>query len=320
MADLTKITFSFLKKKEYRKIQLFLQKNWKNNHIFVKSKKSLFWQHNSRKKFLDFYSCKIENKIISTLGVINLSSSPHYKSIGLGIWSSDKKSKNLGGILMRNFLKKYSKSRIIATGLVKNVVKYYKYFKFSVKKFNKYYICPLPSKNQVITKNLSITLPKNRQPLEELTFKQLYNSIKCKKKILYIKKRFQMHPKYKHLILKPNLYNLFFICRIVRIRNYSFLRILDYYGSFKKTYLSAEFSKYCLEKKHEHVEFLHYGYEKKSILKSGFKLSSNKKNILPILTEPYIGLKNADIIVAFKNFKRVKIVKGDCDADRHNTI
>jgi hypothetical protein len=84
--------------------------------------------------------------------------------------------------------------------------------------------------------------------------------------------------------------------------------------------LSAEFSKYCLEKKHEHVEFLHYGYEKKSILKSGFKLSSNKKNILPILTEPYIGLKNADIIVAFKNFKRVKIVKGDCDADRHNTI
>ena len=84
--------------------------------------------------------------------------------------------------------------------------------------------------------------------------------------------------------------------------------------------MSSEFSKYCLEKKIEHVEFLHYGYEKSFILKSGFKLSNNKKNILPILTEPYVGLKNTDIIIAFKNFNRVKIVKGDCDADRHNKI
>lgn len=318
MVDLTKTTFSFLKKNEYRKIQLFLKKNWKSNHIFVKSRKSLFWQHNSRKKFLDFYSFKIGNKIISTLGVINLSSSTYYKSIGLGIWCSDKKFKYLSGILMKNFMNKYSKSKIIATGLVKNVIKHYKYFKFSIKKFDKYYICPISPKKQVISKNLFMTSSKNSQALEELTFSQLYNFVKCKKKIFYIKKRFQLHPKYQHFILKSNLYNIFFICRKVNIRNYSFLRILDYYGSFNNTYLGSDFSKYCLDNKLEYVEFLHYGYEKKFILKSGFVLSDDKKNVLPILTEPYMGLKNANIIIAFKNFNKVKIVKGDCDADRHN--
>jgi hypothetical protein len=221
---------------------------------------------------------------------------------------------------MKKFLNKYSKSKIIATGLAKNVIKYYKYFKFSIKKFNKYYICPIPRKNQVLSKNLFTTFPKNSQTLEELTFKRLYNFVKCKKKIFYIKKRFQFHPKYNHFILKSKLYNIFFICRKIKISNYSFLRILDYYGSFKDTYLGSEFSQYCLDKKLEHVELLHYGYEKSFILKSGFMLSNNKKNILPILTEPYVGLKNADIIIAFKNFSRIKIVKGDCDADRHNYI
>ena len=44
---------------------------------------------------------------------------------------------------------------------------------------------------------------------------------------------------------------------------------------------------------------MHYGDDKNDILKSGFKKVYDKKNILPILSEPYLGLKNSNIRIAF---------------------
>ena len=41
---------------------------------------------------------------------------------------------------------------------------------------------------------------------------------------------------------------------------------------------------------------------------------------MPILTEPYIGLKESNIIIAYKNLKKIKIVKGDVDADRPHKL
>ena len=43
---------------------------------------------------------------------------------------------------------------MVATGLNKSVIKYYKYFNFDIAVFNKFYICPLIPEKQSITKNL----------------------------------------------------------------------------------------------------------------------------------------------------------------------
>ena len=99
-----------------------------------------------------------------------------------------------------------------------------------------------------------------------------------------------------------------------------YLRILDYYGDFKNLYLKNSLSRFCEDNDFHHLEFLHFGDDKKYIIQSGFNLCNDKKSILPILSEPFIGLKNSNINIAYKNFNHVKIVKGDVDADRPNQL
>ncbi len=322
MVDLNNFSFSFLKKNEIRALQIFLLKNWKpKKHILAKSRKFLLWQHFSKKKFLDFYICKHKDKIISTLGILDFSNSNQYKEIGLSMWISNIKYRFIGGILFKNFLNKFPKSQMVATGLNKSVIKYYKYFNFEIVVFNKYYICPLIPEKQFITKNLKTTKFKklDNNFVKKITFKSFYQTIKSNKKISFFKKRFEKHPAYKHFVIKDDRFKLYFIARSVRVSNFKFLRILDYHGSFDNVNLGESLSRYCLDKGYHHVEFLHYGSEKRKILKSGFKILNQKKSIMPILTEPYIGLKESNIIIAYKNLKKIKIVKGDVDADRpHN--
>lgn len=320
MADLTKITFSFLKKKEYRKLQLFLKNNWSRNHIFVKSKKVLFWQHVIKKNKLNFFSGVHKKKIIATLGVIDFSIHKNFKRIGIGIWCSNKKYNYIGGVLFKKLLDKFKNSIIIATGLSNKVLKHYKFFNFKIKKFNKYYICPNARDKQRISVYLKKTNPSAKNNIKIISFNNFFLKVKSLKKIYYFKKRFQKHPKYNHIIFKQHGSKTYFISRIVLINNFKFLRIVDYFGSFHCSNLGKDLSKFCIDKKIEHVEFLHYGDDKSKILKSGFNLLNEKKSTLPILTEPYRGLLESNIIIAFKNLNKIKIVKGDCDADRPNLL
>ncbi len=46
-----------------------------------------------------------------------------------------------------------------------------------------------------------------------------------------------------------------------------FLRILDYHGSFDNVNMGESLSRYCIDKEYHHVEFLHFGSEKRKILK-----------------------------------------------------
>tara|TARA_Y100000389_G_scaffold197899_1_gene233400 strand:- start:22784 stop:23758 length:975 start_codon:yes stop_codon:yes gene_type:complete len=323
MVGLNNFSFAFLKKNEIRELQIFLQKNWKpKQHILAKSKKFLLWQHLSKKKFLDFYICKHNGKIISVIGIINFANSKRYKEIGLSMWISNIKFRYIGGLLFKNFLNKFPKSEIVATGLNEVAIKYYKYFNFNIAKFEKYYVCPNDSRKQIITKNLKKTINSklNLSKLKTVNFREFYKIVKNKKKISSFKRRFEKHPVYKHFVLKDERFKIYFIVRSVSVLKFKFLRILDYFGSFENTNLAESFSRYCLDKRFHHVEFLHYGSEKKKILKSGFNILDNKNSIMPILTEPYMGLKESNIIIAYKNLKNIKIVKGDVDADRPHNI
>ena len=61
-----------------------------------------------------------------------------------------------------------------------------------------------------------------------------------------------------------------------------------------------------------------YGSEKINILKSGLK-KANKNQVLPLLTQPYTGLKKTDILCGYKTINKnqiIKIVRADGDADR----
>ena len=214
MVDFNNFSFSFLKKNEIKELQTFLLKNWKpKKHILATSKKFLLWQHSSKRNFLDFYICKHNTKIVAILGILNFSNSNKYKDIGLSMWISNIKYRYIGGILFRNFLNKFPKSQMVATGLNKKVIKYYKYFNFDVSVFNKYYICPHIPKKQFITKNLKVTLCKKlkHNNLKNISFKNFYKILKNKKKIFFFKKRFEKHPVYKHFVIKDDQFKIYFM-------------------------------------------------------------------------------------------------------------
>lgn len=321
MVDTNKFVFSFLKKKDINVLQNYIHKNWKSNHILSSSKKLLIWQHLKKNKKLNFFVCKHNRDIIAVLGIINFYNKNYKnKKIGLGIWTANIKYKNIGGVLFLKFLEKNKNEKILATGLNKLSIKYYEFFNFKIRNLSKYYICPLEKKKQAISKNLIVSKPSKENNIKIYTFKNFYKNLKNHNEIIYVKERFEKHPIYKHFILKDQRYDLWFIGRSVKINNLKFLRILDYYGDFKSKKLNQSFARFCINEKYHHVEFMHYGDDKNDILKSGFKKVYDKKNTLPILSEPYLGLKNSNIRIAFKNFKKVKIVKGDVDADRPNII
>ena len=319
MTNTNSIKFSFLKKKDTVLLQDYIRKNWKQNHILSLSKKLLFWQHRTKKNKINFYVCKKGKNIIAILGFVDFYANEYKnKKVGFAVWSSMTEYKNLGALLFYKLLKKYKNNILVATGLNNFIIKYYKNFDFKIRFFNKYYICPRNKKNQVITKNLIVSRPSKKNYIKIYDFKSLYKNLKNTYEIDYIKKRFNNHPFYNHFILKDTRYDLWFIARSVKVGRLKFLRLLDYYGNFKKKNLEESFSRFCLNNNYHHTEFMHYGDEKINILSSGFKKANDKKNILPILVEPFIGVTNSNIRIAFKNFKKIKIVKGDVDADRPN--
>ena len=64
-----RISFSKLHIKHLNQFQIFLKKYWRKEHIFVKNKKFLIWQHKN-KSFLTYTIAKLGKKIVGAHGYI----------------------------------------------------------------------------------------------------------------------------------------------------------------------------------------------------------------------------------------------------------
>ena len=311
--------YTFLKLNEKHKIKKFLNDHWKKNHILVLRKNLLNWQHIYKKR-LAFYCLKKNNEIISCLGIINQSQNNAFTKQGLGIICS----KNKFGIidLLNNFMKKKYYT-LIAIGLTKEIIPIYKYFKFKTGELNMYYISNPKIKNNLISKNLEkIQFDINKfDKIKSLNISSLSNNIK-KKEYKYVLWRFVNHPIYKYKFLISDDKKLKIIYRIIIIKKYKIMRIVDFFGSFnKQKNFVKTLLKFCVNHNYNHIELMHYGHEDKFINKTLFR----KKNInqkLPYYVEPFDNLKKQHLYFAYKSKlnKKIKIVRADADADRPNKV
>ena len=136
----------------------YLKEHWKKKHILSLSKKLLVWQHQKKNDEINFFVCLNKKKIIGILGIINFYDTKcKSQKIGLSTWGVQNEYRNLGGIILLRLLKKFKNSTIVATGLNKPSIKYYKFFDFKIAKFNKYYICPISKNKQKIAPGSQIT-------------------------------------------------------------------------------------------------------------------------------------------------------------------
>ena len=321
MEDIIKNLYLNLSKySDLTNIQKYIHKNWRKNHILSKNIKLFKWQHQFYKNKIDFLVKKKNKKIVSLLGVINQSRDKKYSEISLAIWHSLNKTSGLSLIL--DIFDNKTIKLIKATTISKNVHELYKTLGFNVQNFNQYYLTNLDKKNQKITKNLIKEKFVHNKKNNDVIYKKINKLFFYKKNLpnrKYIEWRFCKNPVYEYYFLSDKSLKLILICRVVAIKKLRFLSVVDFIGSFrgKKKFIN-KISQFLKNKKYHHLEFLHFGTEDLNILSSGLK-QTNKKEILPLLTEPYIGLKKKEILCGYKSLtkiKKIKIVRADGDADR----
>lgn len=317
MADLIEVKSSFLKINEINKVQYFLKKNWNKKHLFCTDKKILKWQHFFEDKLL--FLCEKKNgKIKSLVGVINQSRDKSFKIISIGILCSNYRM----GVI--NVFKKLDLKRypiIKAIGLTKKIFPLYKINNYTVGSLKIYYIKNLNIKNSKIFKNLSshrrnkknIDLLPNR--INEILVKNL-----AKKDKKYLKWRFISHPYYEYKFIESPDKKLILIYREIKIKEFKFVRIVDFLGTFKNqiNFINS-LSNFCEINNFHFIEFMHHGYQDRYIKKTIFKLLKNNQKI-PINVEPFDNFKKENLYFAYKYKKnlRIKIVRADADADRPN--
>ena len=312
------LKINFLKLKDINLFKKFINDNWKKNHVFLRSNLLIKWQHNSFNKRLDFYAAKEGNKIISLLGIINQSRDIKYKEISLAIWVSTKRS--IGSKLFLNLEKKFKFKIVKGTTVDEKIIPMYKLFGFIVKKFNIYYLTNLPIKKQKLSKNLIPSKLFNLKPLINIEFNDLKNINNINLK--YFKWRFFKHPFYRYSFITDDFKKFVIIYRIIKIKNYKIMRIVDFIGTFKnKNQFIKKLNFYLHLNDIEYLEFFHFGFEDKFITKIGLK-KLNKNQKISIYTEPFMGLFNKNFYCCYKtkSTSKIKIVRADGDFDRPSVI
>lgn len=330
--------------KMVEKLVDFLKYHWKSDHIFVKSRELLDWQHldkkNNRYNFVIAVE-KSSGEIHSVLGFVpNTQYDVSLQKIQVYpcIWKSreDIKIKGLGVALYYYLKSQLNIETISILGISEIALGIYKHWNFETGKINHYYI--------VNEKIQDFKLLVNPYKIEEVTHdvskKMSFVSIhdffnipedffeKClpyKSKEYYIN-RYYKHPIYKYeafAITEGKLIKGIVFLRSCRYKESTALRVVDFIGSedaLLGTY--NEMQNLLHVKKAEYLDFINVGLDSELLKKCGFSLKDSSKTIIPNYYEPFVQ-KNIDLDYAFKtvNSERTPLFyKGDADQDRPNYI
>ena len=138
--------------------------------------------------------------------------------------------------------------------------------------FNNYYITHLSKQNQVITQNLQKSSVDQKNHSEKLPFFEMDKIfLYAKKKNIqkYTKWRFLDHPIYKYFFIISEDKKLILIFRVVNVENRQFIKVVDFIGSFmnQKKFINS-LATFLKQNNFDYLEFLHFGFEDKYIIKS----------------------------------------------------
>tara|TARA_Y200000002_G_scaffold373144_1_gene371824 strand:- start:19924 stop:20958 length:1035 start_codon:yes stop_codon:yes gene_type:complete len=333
--------------KHIRKIQLFIQKNWRSNHILALNKKIFIWQHDSKSRKLNFIiALNKKNEVCGVLGLIV--SGLKSKNIGawLGIWQVNKSlcdSKSTGLELLKFVHKEFDFKFLAGTQLTKNVFHIYKFLGFKIEKTQHYF---LPNKKK------SVVFETNKKPqrdissnpfnisefksnklneylniLEKIIYKNVrknFNFKSCLKDKDYLLHRYDKHPIYTYNLLtitELNELRSILITRKVRVRGRKILRIIDVLYldlESKPKYFSDILTKFIKIKNFDYVDLVVGIDAAKIARKLNFYRRSNS-DLLPYYLEP-LKKENEDKFIGYKllGSNKFYFFKGDSDSDRPN--
>lgn len=311
--------------KDTYKILNFINKYWKKNHAFVKSKKLFNFQHKDKKKLNWIVAQNIKTKKIE--GILGLISKNFYSKGRMtkkdDMWIaiimveySLRPSKGLGTEMIKFFYKKFKPNSISAIGINVAVSNLYKKLGLKIRYLNQYYL----KKKKKFSK---LTNFENVVITDDIKKIKGFNNYDQKfKDYKYFLNRYFKHPIYKYdlyIIFENRTVKNFFVFRKVQYGKKLAIRVIDI-GNIKLINKFKKNNFYHLINffKANHLDFINFGIEKFVIKKIGLKL--RKSEFIPHHFEPF-ERKNINIMFSYiSNSKKFYVFKGDSDLDRPNFL
>lgn len=322
----------------------FIRNHWQSDHIFVKSKEMIDFQHfdsvKDRYNFIIGFN-KVTKNIDGILGIIPIShfdkELAKYKDTWGGIWKvrSDIKNdeiSNLGANLF-SFFNYYNSHGSIGMSKIASVL--HKIRKYNVGLLNQYYILNNTMAEFKIVKsadnilNYKVNLNKNNAYIIKINdildckdsdFNDIYYP---RKSICYLYNRFQKHPIYKYDFWEINQgeFKAIIVTRKISINDSYVIRIVDVFGKIENfNSLFEQFQEILYNENAEYIDLLNFGLPEKVFFNIGFNKLDLKGNlIIPNYFEPFIQ-ENIEINCAYKSSHNYVIFKADADQDRPSIL
>lgn len=325
----------FCRLDEVALLQSYIAKEWREDHIFVKSQKALDFQYldrkNSRYNVLIAYNEQTK-EFDGILGFTLLSQyDENVKDewIFTSLWSAKKSYASLGLKLYRHLFELLKIQNTSTAGLSGISIKFSKLFYDKMDTLYHFYIkndYKKTFKLAVFKRNFTQQKLNSKFNLKKLSLKEFKNSsLKSlfspqKSKTYYIN-RYLKHPFYRYEalgIFKEGILKAVFFVRIVNVNGARAILAVDFLGDVRGN-LRALFVEFLQKRRCEFISLLCYVPEREYFLKMGFVLPSDDE-LLPVYYEPFLKQNVAVYFALTSKKKNAAFFKGDSDQDRINIL
>ena len=318
----------------------FLRNSWHEDHIFVKNKEVLNFQH----EILDGYNFVVAyhyetNCFHGVLGII----SPNFytdrkigkdQHIWLVIWKVHKeiaKSNSLGVDMLDYVENEFSPKSISAIGINNNVALIYKLMGFQTKTMTHWF---LPNKDIIEPKLLVGVLSDARCQTvypsnsviecgidQENEIKEFLLKSKARRNFTYIVERYLNHPSYNYLInafkKEDSAIYAISVGRKVSGNGANAFRLTELFYDLDYSWnLGCALNALMAQNGYEYIDFLEFGFDSNSLNSVGF-IKCTDQFFVPHLFEPFVA-ERKEVKIAFKSIEPFICTKGDSDLDRPN--
>ncbi|MBS4241653.1 hypothetical protein CVU5213_07995 [Campylobacter vulpis] len=316
-------------------LQSYIAKEWREEHIFVKSRKVLDFQYLDRKhsRYNVLIAYNTQTKEFD--GILGFTLLSQYDKklkdewIWTSLWSAKKAYASLGLKLYRHLFELLKIQNTSTAGLSGDSIKFSKLFYDKMDKLYHFYIKndnKKAFKLAIFKQNPPAKKPNLKLNLKKLSLEEFKNStLKChftpQKSKTYFINRYLKHPFYKYEALgvfKEGVLKAVFFIRIVRAEKAKAVLIVDFWGNVSGN-LREAFVEFLQKRRCEFVSLLCYVPKKEYFLKMGFSLPSDDE-LLPVYYEPFLKQNVAIYFALTSKHKNASFFKGDSDQDRVNNI
>ena len=335
----------YVPKKDVDKLIHFLKFHWKEDHVFIKSKALLDFQHYN--KDIDGYTFivaenqetgeydALEGYIPTYLYDGRLKEEGDYWS---ALWKrrEDVEPKELGFIGIQVHMRQMKLPNFHSLGSINPsefAKRVHKGLNAVMEDMFQYFILNDRIKEFKIAGNVAIMNndihSDNNYRLEfrynndwdNMDIKGCYHPLKTPE---FFKNRYAKHPIYKYAFInvyRQGALEAVFAARVINVNNTCCIRIVDVLGKLPEANIRQQLLEILYDLNAEYIDLLNWGIPKSVFIKMGFEfLDVNESLIIPNYFEPFEQRNVVFKMVYNGVYEEYVVFKGDADYDRPNIL